>query len=71
MEKKRILIVTQEMDPYINLTEASKIANSLPKYMQENGMEIQSTDAEVRKHQREKTSFARSSSPFRNQCNYQ
>ena len=40
MEKKRILIVTQEMDPYINLTEASKIANSLPKYMQENGMEI-------------------------------
>lgn len=40
MEKKRILIVTQEMDPYLALTEASKIANELPKYMQDNGMEI-------------------------------
>jgi starch synthase len=40
MDKKRILIVTQEMDPYVNLTEASKIANSLPKYMQDAGMEI-------------------------------
>jgi starch synthase len=40
MEKKRILIVTQEMDPYLNLTQAAKIANSLPKYIQENGMEI-------------------------------
>ena len=40
MEKKRILIVTQEMDPYLAITEASKIANELPKYMQDNGMEI-------------------------------
>lgn len=40
MEKKRILIITQEMDPYLALTEASKIANELPKYMQDNGMEI-------------------------------
>jgi starch synthase len=40
MEKKRILIVTHEMDPYINLTQAAKIANSLPKYLQDNGMEI-------------------------------
>lgn len=40
MEKKRVLIVTHEMDPYINLTQAAKIANSLPKYLQENGMEI-------------------------------
>jgi len=40
MEKKRILIVTHEMDPYINLTHAAKIANSLPKYLQDNGMEI-------------------------------
>lgn len=40
MEKKKILIVTHEMDPYVNLTEASKIANSLPKYIQEQGMEI-------------------------------
>ncbi len=40
MEKKRILIVTQEMDPYLALTEASKIANELPKFMQEQGLEI-------------------------------
>jgi starch synthase len=40
MEKKRILIVTQEMDPYLALTEASKIANELPKHMQDSGMEI-------------------------------
>src|SRR5688572_33335511 len=40
MEKKRILIVTQEMDPYLALTEASKIANELPKHIQDNGMEI-------------------------------
>ncbi len=40
MEKKRILIITQEMDPYLALTEASKIANELPKYMQDSGMEI-------------------------------
>ena len=40
MEKKRILIVTQEMDPYLALTEASKIANELPKYMQDKGVEI-------------------------------
>ena len=40
MEKKRILIITQEMDPYLALTEASKIANELPKYMQDKGLEI-------------------------------
>lgn len=40
MEKKRILIVTQEMDPYLALTEASKIANELPKHIQDEGMEI-------------------------------
>lgn len=40
MEKKRILIVTQEMDPYLAITEASKIANEIPKYMLESGMEI-------------------------------
>lgn len=40
MEKKRILIVTHEMDPYVNLTTAAKIANSLPKYLQDSGMEI-------------------------------
>ncbi len=40
MEKKRILIITQEMDPYLALTEVSKIANELPKYILESGMEI-------------------------------
>lgn len=40
MDKKRILIVTQEMDPYLAITEASKIANELPKYMQDKGVEI-------------------------------
>ncbi len=40
MQKKKILIVTQELDPYVTLTEISKITNALPKYMLENGMEI-------------------------------
>jgi len=40
MEKKKILIITQEMDPYLALTEVSKIANELPKHMLETGMEI-------------------------------
>lgn len=40
MEKKKILIITQEMDPYLAITEVSKIANELPKYMLESGMEI-------------------------------
>lgn len=40
MDKKKILIVTHEMDPYVNITNASKIANSLPKYLQDSGMEI-------------------------------
>ncbi len=33
-------MITQEMDPYVALTEASKIANELPKYIQNAGMEI-------------------------------
>lgn len=40
MSKKKVLIVTQEMQPYTALTEVSKIARSLPQYVQENGMEI-------------------------------
>ena len=40
MDKKRILIVTHEMDPYVNLTNAAKIASTLPKYLQDSGMEI-------------------------------
>ncbi len=40
MSKKRILFVTQEMNPYTNLTEISKVVRSLPLYTQDNGMEI-------------------------------
>ena len=40
MSKKKVLIVTQEMIPYTELTEVSKIARHLPQFVQENGMEI-------------------------------
>src|SRR5271169_1783428 len=40
MKKKKILIFTKKMNPNLALTEASKIANELPKYMLDNGMEI-------------------------------
>ena len=40
MEKKKVLIVTQEMDPYTSLSEISNIARQLPQLAQENGMEI-------------------------------
>ncbi len=40
MSKKKVLIVTQEMQPYTALTEVSEIARQLPQYIQENGMEI-------------------------------
>ncbi|HEB62350.1 MAG TPA: starch synthase [Bacteroidetes bacterium] len=40
MEKKKILIVTQEMEPYTALSEISKIARKLPQYVQEKGFEI-------------------------------
>lgn len=40
MDKKKVLIVTQEMDPYTNLSTISEIARKLPQYIQENGMEI-------------------------------
>lgn len=40
MSKKRVLIVTQEMEPYTALSNASKIARKLPQYVQEHGMEI-------------------------------
>lgn len=36
----RILFVTQEMDPYLVMTEMAELANKLPKYCQENGFEI-------------------------------
>lgn len=40
MEKRKILIITHEMDPYLAITEASKIANELPKHILESGHEI-------------------------------
>ena len=40
MEKKKVLIVTQEMQPYTALSEISEIARQLPQYIQEKGMEI-------------------------------
>lgn len=40
MDKKRVLIVTQEMKPYLIVDEIAKIARELPQHIQENGMEI-------------------------------
>ena len=40
MDKKKVLIVTQEMQPYTALSEISEIARKLPQYVQEKGMEI-------------------------------
>lgn len=40
MDKKRVLIVTQEMDPYLILSEISKVIQDVPQHVQESGMEI-------------------------------
>jgi starch synthase len=40
MEKKRVLIVTQEMEPYLIQSEVSKVIGSYPQYIQEHGLEI-------------------------------
>ncbi len=40
MSKKKVLIVTQEMQPYTAISEIAEIARKLPQYVQENGMEI-------------------------------
>lgn len=40
MSKTKILFVTQEMEPYTNLTEISSTLHKLPLYSQEHGMEI-------------------------------
>lgn len=40
MSKKRVLIVTQEMDPFTAFSEISEIARKLPQYIQDQGMEI-------------------------------
>lgn len=38
--KKRVLIVTQEMEPYTVASTVASIARKLPQYIQEHGMEI-------------------------------
>ncbi len=40
MSKKKILIVTQEMEPYTALSEISSIANQLPLFLNDNSCEI-------------------------------
>ena len=40
MDKKKVLIVTQEMDPYTVMNEISNIARKLPEHIQKKGMEI-------------------------------
>lgn len=40
MRKNKVLIVTQEMQPYTAATEIAEIARKLPQFIQENGMEI-------------------------------
>ena len=40
LEKKKVLFVTQEMDPYTEISEMSSILRKLPEYTQSNGMEI-------------------------------
>ena len=40
MSKKKVLIVTQEMQPYTALSEVAEIARKLPQYAQENGLEV-------------------------------
>ena len=40
MSKKRVLFVTQELDPYTTLSEISTLVKDLPQYAQSQGMEI-------------------------------
>ncbi len=40
MDKKRILIITQELEPYLALTDIGKITEQLPQHVQEKGAEI-------------------------------
>jgi starch synthase len=40
MSKKKVLIVTQEMDPYTELTDIAKTVRALAPYLQKNQMEI-------------------------------
>jgi starch synthase len=40
MDKKKVLIITQEMQPYTALSEISEVARQLPQFIQDKGMEI-------------------------------
>ncbi len=40
MEKKRLLLVTQEMEPYTALSEIAGLVYQMPKYMFDNNLEI-------------------------------
>jgi len=40
MDNKRVLVITQEMSPYLNGTEMSEVANELPQYFQNQGDEL-------------------------------
>ncbi|MEL7220582.1 MAG: glycogen/starch synthase, partial [Bacteroidota bacterium] len=40
MSKKKVLIVTQEMEPYTTLSDVSQMVRQLAPYVQENDMEI-------------------------------
>ena len=40
MEKKRLLLVTQEMKPYTALSEISDLVQQIPQYMHDNGLEL-------------------------------
>ena len=40
MEKKRLLIVTQEMEPYTEGNDISAIVAKLPKFLQDSGYEL-------------------------------
>ena len=40
MSKKRVLFVTQEMNPYTAISQISEVVNKLPQYTNENGFEI-------------------------------
>jgi starch synthase len=40
MSRKRVLIVTQEVKPYLILSEVSKLVHQIPIYMNTHGMEV-------------------------------
>lgn len=40
MEKKRLLYVTQELDPYLALTDAASIVKKLAPFVNDNGLEV-------------------------------